>query len=59
MIKCRHKELKERIIAFLEGHNIFVRNIQQSESVRDCIRITIGTREEMEVVLSVFDLFCK
>lgn len=59
MIKCKNKELKERIIAFLENHNIFVRNIQQSESVRDCIRITIGTREEMEVVLSVFDLFCK
>ena len=57
MIKCCDRLTKSEIINLLERNNIFIRNISQSESVQDCIRITIGTSKQMEKVLEVFDQY--
>ena len=51
LVKCEGERLKLRVIAGLEKHNIFVRNVSQSEALRCCFRVTIGTREQMSRVL--------
>lgn len=58
MIKCCDKQTKSEILNYLERNNVFVRNISQSESVQDCIRITIGTEDQMEYVVKLFDEYC-
>lgn len=58
MIKCLDKLTKSEIINLLERNNIFIRNLNQSESVIDCIRITIGLKYEMEKVVKVFEEYC-
>lgn len=58
MIKCCDKLTKSEIINFLERKDVFVRNIGQSDSVLDCIRITIGTMEQMEFVVKLIGEYC-
>jgi len=53
MIEFPSYDYKIKLIDFLEKHNIFVRNLQQDESVRNCIRVTVGTREQMIRVAQV------
>jgi len=50
LIDCKNIENKTKLVSYLEEHNIFVRNVNQSDSVRNCIRITIGTKEQMDTV---------
>ena len=59
MLKCCDRLTKSEIINYLERSNVFVRNIGQSESVQDCIRVTIGTREQMERVVRLIGNYCK
>lgn len=42
---------KVALINHLANHNIFVRDCTQGPSVKNCFRITIGTRNQMEIVL--------
>lgn len=58
MIKCNNKLTKSEILNYLECNNVFVRNIGQCESVQNCIRITIGTKEQMEYVTRLFNGYC-
>ena len=58
MIKCCDKLTKSEILNYLERNNVFARNIGQSESVQDCIRITIGTKNQMEYVIALFEQYC-
>ena len=51
LVRCERTELKAGIIYVLEEHNIFVRNVSQSESLRECFRVTIGTRKQMQRVI--------
>ena len=51
LVRCENNALKARILAGLEEHNIFVRNVSQSESLRECFRVTIGTRKQMQRVI--------
>ena len=51
IVKCKSFSVKNDILYFLEENNIFVRNISQSPIVKDCIRITIGTLDQMKRVL--------
>ena len=51
LVRCRDESMKQKIIAGLEERNIFVRNVSQSEALRCCFRITIGTRKQMNRVL--------
>lgn len=57
MISCCNKAVKSEIIDLLEQNNIFIRNIGQSESIQNCIRITIGTMEQMKYVIRVFQSY--
>lgn len=53
MLKFNSYENKIQVINMLEKHNIYVRNLEQDESVKNCIRITIGTRVQMKRVAEV------
>ena len=52
LIKCRDHDLKMSLIKHFEDHDIFVRNVSQSKLVLNCFRITIGTKKQMDIVLS-------
>ena len=54
IIKCKDLLTKREILNYLERNNVFVRDVNQSEIVKDCIRVTIGTIEQMKYVLSLF-----
>ena len=56
LLGCKTEEIKQTLIAHLEKNNIFVRDLGQTEYLRKyCIRITIGTREQMERVLQCME----
>lgn len=50
LIKCRDINTKSNIYYSLRKRGIYVRQLSQSSNVLDCIRITIGTRAQMERV---------
>jgi histidinol-phosphate aminotransferase len=50
---------KVALINYLADNNIFVRDCTQGPSVKNCFRITIGTKPQMERVLSVITQFYK
>ena len=50
LIKCSDMNVKSKIFYHLRNKRIYVRQLQQCESVLNCIRITIGTQEQMERV---------
>lgn len=58
MIKCRDSLTKSGLISFLERNDVFVRNISQSESVMKCLRITIGTLDQMKYVEGLIGEYC-
>ena len=57
MIKCCDQLTKQEIMSYLQRNNIFVRDINQSESVRDCIRVSIGLLQQMERVIECFEKY--
>lgn len=59
VIKFTSFEEKMDFFSFLENKNIFVRKIDQSPSVHECLRITIGTIPQMKLVLDAFDEYFK
>mgnify|MGYP002856629530 FL=1 len=50
-------EEKKSVNEWLAVHNIFVRELSQSQQVERCLRITIGTRAQMREVLDVIKAF--
>ena len=50
---------KKKLIAFLSDNNIFVRELMQGPIVERCFRITIGTPDQMKVVIDVIHNFYK
>ena len=50
LVKCRDIAAKSRIYYSLRKKSIYIRQLSQSSSLLDCVRITIGTREQMKVV---------
>lgn len=51
LLKCQSNQMKRSLLDFLEKRSIFVRNVSQTEMLKNyCIRITIGTRDQMEIV---------
>lgn len=60
LLECSESAIKTKLIQYLETNNIFVRNISQTEHIKDyCIRITIGTSEQMMRVVEIFKMFDK
>ena len=53
------REEKEGMFAYLTDHLIFVRPLSQSRLLDNCLRITVGTREQMKKVLACMDAFWK
>lgn len=50
LLRCRDISTRSTIYYALREKGIYVRQLGQSASVLDCIRITVGTREQMERV---------
>jgi histidinol-phosphate aminotransferase len=48
-------DIKMKVYNGLSDHNIFVRNLMHSKLLMNTLRITIGTREQMERVIKVID----
>lgn len=59
LINCGDLVNKRAVTDFLEQNNIYVRAVNQSESVINCIRITIGTFDQMKLVINALHMFCK
>ena len=59
LIKCCDRLTKSEVINYLERNDVFIRNISQSESVMNCIRVTIGTVEQMVFVARLIEEYCK
>lgn len=57
MIKFNSYENKIGLLNYLAEHNIFVRDCTQSQSVRNCFRISIGTRIQMKKVAKAIDSY--
>ena len=53
LVKFPSYEEKMALLNYLADHNIFVRDTTQSDSVKNCFRITSGTVEQMKVVENV------
>lgn len=53
LVKCKDMETRSRIYYSLREQKIYVRQLSQSADLLCCIRITIGTRKQMEKVYQV------
>lgn len=52
------EEIKLKFVQFMEEQNIFLRNLTHSPLLLNCLRITIGTEEQMKYVSSrITDFF--
>lgn len=58
MIKCCDQLTKQEILSYLQRNNIFIRDINQSESVKECVRVSIGLIAQMEQVVNCFKTYC-
>jgi histidinol-phosphate aminotransferase len=59
LIEFINIDTKLRLFTFLTNNNIFVRNLSHSALLDYCLRITIGTNDQMKKVLSVISEFNK
>lgn len=59
MLKFPNYDKKKELLDYLAKNNIFVRDTTQSDSVRNCFRITIGTGDQMMHVASIIEKFYK
>lgn len=57
MLRFPSYEKKMDLLDYLADKNIFVRDTTQAESVKNCFRVTIGTREQMQKVLNEISSF--
>ena len=55
LLKFPSTEEKSSMIEWLADHNIFVRELTQSPMLEQCLRITIGTKEQMTTVLQTVE----
>lgn len=53
LVKFVDNKSKKHVFDVLASHLIFVRNLTHRESLKNCLRITIGTRDQMKRVLTV------
>lgn len=57
MMRFSNYDKKKELLDYLAENNIFARDTTQAECVKNCFRITIGTREQMKKVANVIDNF--
>lgn len=53
LVKFKNFDLKMKVYSTLSEHNIFVRNLLHSDLLIDTLRISIGTKQQMERVIEV------
>ena len=51
LIRCRARPASEVFRRLYEEHGILVRDVSGSAELAECLRISIGTEEDMEAVL--------
>jgi histidinol-phosphate aminotransferase len=54
LIKCDSHTTKTEILDYLEDNNVFIRDVSQSQSVKNCVRVTMGNITQMECVIKLF-----
>ena len=59
MLRFHDYEHKKALLDFLAENNIFARDTTQADCVKNCFRITIGTREQMKRVAMIIDNYYK
>ncbi len=52
LIRCLTPEIKEVLRNHWESNNIFVRDVRQSASLANCLRVTVGKKSQMEEVIA-------
>jgi len=52
LIRCRSLPAKELFRRLLDEYGILIRDVSDSAQLADCLRISIGTEEDMDAVLS-------
>ena len=57
LVEFINSDVKMNVFKELSNHGIYVRNLIHSKMLLNCLRITIGTREQMKRVLAVFNSF--
>lgn len=57
MLRFQNYEQKRALLDYLAENNIFSRDTTQADCVKNCFRITIGTRNQMKRVADVIDQF--
>lgn len=57
MLRFPDYDNKKALLDYLTENNIFVRDTTQADCVKNCFRITIGTREQMKRVASIIDSY--
>ena len=57
LLRFRDYDEKKNVFEYLKSKLIFVRSTEQSQSVRNCLRISIGTCEQMDRVYKALEGF--
>ena len=57
MLRFLDYDHKKELLDYLANNNVFARDITQADFVKNCFRITIGTREQMRYVIGIIDSF--
>lgn len=57
LVEFKSYEAKVALLNYLAEHDIFVRDTTQAPMVRNCFRITIGTKEQMEHVVNIINQY--
>lgn len=57
MLRFPNYDQKKSLLDFLAANNIFARDTTQAECVKNCFRITIGTREQMKHVAEIIGTY--
>ena len=59
MFELENNRYKWKLIEFLKRNGIYVRDVGQTGYIREhCVRITAGTRKQMETVVKKMREFC-
>jgi histidinol-phosphate aminotransferase len=55
LIRCRARPAREVFQRLYEDHGILVRDVSNSGELAECLRISIGTEEDMDAVLAALE----
>jgi histidinol-phosphate aminotransferase len=55
LIRCRARPAREVFQRLYEDHGILVRDVSSSGELAECLRISIGTEEDMDAVLAALE----